>query len=138
MTGEIESYAMGTPQRTKLERERKAAVQDLEAWRKASFEEMNEKFTGLLAALYNEACEDVAQAAIERGFDMVIKDQSIERAPETRDEAAMLFSQRIVIYAKPEYDLTTEVVRRMNERYAAEQKNKTRPSLNDAAPPGLK
>jgi len=135
MAGEIESYAMGTPQRTKLERERKAAVQELETWRNESFEEMNEKFAALLTVLYNEACRDVAEAAAELGFDMVIKDQSIERAPETRDEAAMMFSQRIVIYVKPEYDLTSEIIRRMNERYAAEGKKEVGPSAGDAASP---
>jgi len=135
MAGEIESYAMGTPQRTKLERERKAAVQELETWRNESFEEMNEKFAALLTVLYNEACRDVAEAAAERGFDMVIKEQSIERAPETRDEAAMMFSQRIVIYVKPEYDLTSEIIRRMNERYAAEGKKEVGPSAGDAASP---
>jgi len=135
LSGEIESYAMGTPERTKLERERKAAAGELETWRRESFAEMNEKFTGLLSVLYNEACRDAAAAASERGFDMVIKDQSSERAPETRDEAAMMFSQRIVIYAKPEYDLTDEVVQRMNARYAAELEKGVEPSSEDAAAP---
>jgi Skp family chaperone for outer membrane proteins len=120
MEQEIEQLAMGTPERLALEQKHKTAVQDAEKFRRETFEELNRRFIAMISLLHKEILDETAAVAREGQFDLVIKDQTPEEAPIGRAEAVLQISQRVVLYAKPEYDLTATVVERLNRKYAAE------------------
>ncbi len=48
-------------------------------------------------------------------------------------EAVLQIGQRVVLYSKPEYDLTAPVLKRLNEKYEAERKKEA--PAPEAKPP---
>ena len=78
----------------------------------------------MLNQLFGEVLQEVAAIAKEGDYDLIIKDQSPDPAVNNRTDAVLQLGQRVVLYAKPEYDLTSVVIRRLNDKYAAEQKKK--------------
>jgi len=121
---QIEKLAMGTPERLELEEKAKAAVKDTEDFRRKAAEELNQKFISMLNSLVAEALKEIQVIAQEGHYDLIIKDQTPDPNVASRTDAVLQLGQRVVLYAKPEYDLTSAVIKRLNEKYDAEQKKK--------------
>ncbi len=116
---ETETYAMGTEERMALDRKTRDAVHELETWREVNRAETNRRLVELIEAVYTQMLAEIDGLAGEMNLDMVLKQQtrSVEK-PEAFAEAIDQISQRIVLYAKPEYDLTDRVIDRINKLYS--------------------
>ncbi len=90
---------------------------------------MNREYVRMLQALFVDVVEEVGRVAREQDYDFILKDQSAGEQPQTRPEAIVQLSQRVVLYSKPKYDLTDEIIRRLNEKYQTEDEKK-----NEQAP----
>lgn len=132
---EKEQLAMGTPEYGDLDKKERRKLRDLEEWRKRTYDLMNRRFVDLIEDIYAEIVRDVTAIAKEGDFDFVIKEQSQEIRPRSREEAVLQVSQRVVLYSKPEYDLTRVVVTRMNQRYALEKEKAKDAKRPAEAPP---
>ena len=102
-----QQLAMGTPERLALEEKRKAAMKDAEDFRRKSQEELNEHFVSMLNQLFDDVIREIEAAAKEGNYDMVLKDQSPEAKSPIRERPPPI-GQRVVLYSKPEYDLTAQ------------------------------
>jgi Skp family chaperone for outer membrane proteins len=123
-SAQIEKLSLGTPERLELEEKAKAAVKEEEEFRRKGAEELNEKFISLLNRLVAEVLQETAAIAKEGNYDLIIKDQTPDPSVASRDAAVLQLGERVVLYAKPEYDLTDAVIKRLNDKYAAELKKK--------------
>ena len=123
-SAQIEKLAMGTPERLELEEKAKTAVKEAEDFRRKATEELNQKFISMLNRLVAEALQEIETIAKEGNYDLIIKDQTPDPNVNNRTDALLQLGQRVVLYAKPEYDLTSVVIKRLNDKYAAEQKKK--------------
>ena len=121
---QIEKLAMGTPERLELEEKAKAAVKDTEDFRRKAAEELNQKFISMLNSLVAESLQEIQVIAQEGHYDLILKDQTPDPNVASRTDAVLQLGQRVVLYAKPEYDLTSAVIKRLNGKYDAEQKRK--------------
>ena len=121
---QIEKLAMGTPERLDLEEKAKAAIKEEEEFRRKSSEDLNAKFISMLNRLVAEVIQEIEVIAKEGNYDLIIKDQSPDPNVNNRTDAVLQLGQRVVLYAKPEYDLTGVVIKRLNDKYAAEQKKR--------------
>ena len=121
---QIEKLAMGTPERLELEEKAKTAVKEAEEFRRNATEQLNQKFISMLNRLFAEVIKEVEALAKEGNYDLIIKDQTPDPNVNNRTDAVLQLGQRVVLYAKPEYDLTGAVIKRLNDKYAAEQKPK--------------
>jgi outer membrane protein len=114
---EMQQLALGSPERMALDEKYKQAVAEAEQFRRKGHDRMNQEYVKLLQALFRDASEVINGIAREKDLDFVFKDQSADEQPLTRPEVILQLSQRVVLYAKPEYDLTDEVVKRLNDKY---------------------
>jgi Skp family chaperone for outer membrane proteins len=121
---EIEKLAMGTPERLELEEKAKTAVKETEEFRRKGAEALNEKFISMLHQLFGEVLQETDEIAKEGNYDLIIKDQTPDPNVNNRADAVLQLGQRVVLYAKPQYDLTSAVIKRLNDKYEAEQKKK--------------
>ena len=121
---QIEKLAMGTPERLELEEKAKTAVKEAEEFRRKGADELNEKFISMLNRLFAEVLQEIETIAREGNYDLIIKDQTPDPNVNNRTDAVLQLGQRVVLYAKPEYDLTGVVIKRLNDKYTAEQKKK--------------
>jgi Skp family chaperone for outer membrane proteins len=121
---QIEKLAMGTPERLELEEKAKTAVKEGNEFRRKATEDLNAKFVAMLNRLFGDVLQEVDAVAKEGNYDLIIKDQTPDPKVTNRDEAILQLGQRVVLYAKPEYDLTSAVIQRLNDKYTAEQKKK--------------
>ena len=119
---EIQQLAMGTKERLDLEEKRKATLKEAEDLRRKSQRGVEQKFVAMLNQLFDDVVREVEAVAKEGNFDLVIKDQSLEKNVTNPGEAVLQIGQRVVLYSKPEYDLTASVLKRLNDKYEAEQK----------------
>jgi len=118
---EIEQFAMGTPERIKRETKLKDSLKEFEKWSRSTRQDLNRRFVELIGKIYDDVTREAAAVAREGNFDFVIKEQSLQGGARTRDEIVLQISQRIMLYSKPEYDLTDVVAKRMNARFAKEK-----------------
>jgi len=116
---EAEQLAAGSPERKALEEKQRQATADLDQFRRASLANLNQRFVSMIDQLYGDIEREVEALGRERDFDLILKDQSRERPPRTRDEAVLQIAQRIVLYSRSDYDLTDLVAERLNARYDA-------------------
>ena len=131
MGQEIEQLAMGTPERLALQEKYRQAEKAIDEFRRETYEKLNARVVAMLGNLYQDVMVEVEALGKERDCDFILKDQSFDREATSRAEATLQISQRVVLYAKPEYDLTSVVIQRVNEKYA---KTKTLPTGLPAAP----
>jgi Skp family chaperone for outer membrane proteins len=121
---EIEKLAMGTPERLELEEKRKTAVSETEEFRRKGAEELNAKFISMLNLLFGEVLKEIEAVAKDGDYDLIIKDQTPDPNVSDRADAILQLGQRVVLYARPEYDLTSAVIKRLNDKYEAAKKTK--------------
>jgi Skp family chaperone for outer membrane proteins len=121
---QIEKLALGTPERLELEEKAKTAVKEAEEFRRKATEDLNARFVVMLNRLFGDVLREVEAIAKEGNYDLIIKDQTPDPNVNNRTDAIFQLGQRVVLYAKPEYDLTDTVIKRLNDKYAAEQKEK--------------
>jgi Skp family chaperone for outer membrane proteins len=121
---EIEKLAMGTPERLELEAKAKTAAKETEEFRRKGTAALNEKFISMLHRLFGEVLQETEEIAKEGNYDLIIKDQTPDPNVNSRADAILQLGQRVVLYAKPQYDLTSAVIKRLNDKYEAEQKQK--------------
>ena len=123
----MQDYAMGTPERLaqeeKLaEKARVARMLSMEAQTKESSLRAR-----MLKSIYADAMEAVEAYALEHDLDLVLKQQSFRLPGEERDEPASTaeavheLSQRTVLFAKPEFDITAPILEAMNAAYDRRQ-----------------
>ena len=120
LRGEIEQLAKGTPERLDLERK---AQQAFVEWQKVSREsqrKVDALMGEMLKELYGEVTAMVAQVGREGGYDFILKDQTSERQDSNRRQLVFDISQRLVLYAKPEYDISGIVIERLRAQYSKE------------------
>jgi Skp family chaperone for outer membrane proteins len=121
---QIEKLALGTPERLELEEKVKTAEKEAEQFRRKATDELNARFVVMLNRLFGDVLREVDAIAKEGDYDLIIKDQTPDPNVNTRTDAIFQLGQRVVLYARPEYDLTGAVIKRLNDKYAAEQKEK--------------
>ena len=121
---EIQKLAMGTPERLELEEKAKTAVKETEEFRRKGAAELNEKFISMFNALFGEVFKEIELMAREGDYDFILKEQTPDSNINDHGEAVLQLGERVVLYAKPEYDLTAAVIKRLNDKYDAEQKKK--------------
>ncbi len=131
---QIEKLAMGTPERLDLEEKAKTAAQQADEFRRKAADDLNSKFVSMLNALFGEVLQEVTAIAQEGDYDLIIKDQTPDPKVNNRTDAVLQLGQRVVLYAKPEYDLTSAVIQRLNDKYAAEQKKKETAPISPVQP----
>lgn len=122
VTDEMEQLAMGSPERVEMEGRRRKLAADLETFRRTSMEKLNKRYVDMILQLYTRIVQETDAVARERDYDMVIKDQTMEPEVGRRGEVVLQMSQRVVLFSKPEYDLTNSVIERLNAAFQAEQK----------------
>jgi Skp family chaperone for outer membrane proteins len=115
---------MGTPERLELEDKAKTAMKETEDFRRKGTQELNDRFVSMFNGLLGEVLKEIALVAKEGDYDLILKDQSPDPNVADRADAVLQLGQRVVLYAKPEYDLTSAVIKRLNDKYEAEQKKK--------------
>lgn len=124
MEQEMDQLAMGSPERMEMDQKYRESIAEAEQFRRQSHEKLNQEYVTMLQALYKDILAEVAILAKERDLDFVIKDQSSDEQPMTRPEVILQLSQRVVLYAKPDYDLSGELIKRLNEKYVTENEKK--------------
>ena len=120
LRNEIEQLAKGTPERLDLERKARKAFRE---WQKVSSEsrrKMDTRMAQMLRELYKDVTAMVAKVGREGGYDLIIKDQTSERQAVDRRQLVFDISQRIVLYAKPEYDISDIIIDRLSAQYSKE------------------
>ena len=118
---EMDQLAMGTPQRRELEKRNAEILAELKAFRKKNFDVLNKKFVATVNLLYDDVLREVDKFGRENDYDFIIKDQSVEAPATTHDAVVLQITKRVVLYSKPEYDLSSVISRRLNEKYKAEK-----------------
>ena len=86
----------------------------LTRFRRESLVTLEKEYSTRINELYGDIVKEVADAGREMNFDMVLKDQ-------TSDQDELRVVARVVLYSKPEFDLTNTVVERLNKKYAVQQ-----------------
>jgi len=130
---EIEQLAMGTPERLALEDKRKAALKQIEESRRAAQQKIAQRYVTAINQLYDDIRGVVSELGKEGDFDLIIKDQSTEAQTAAVTDPALQISRQVVLYSRPEYDLTSVVTQRVNDRYA-EQVKKSEPAKDPKKP----
>lgn len=119
MRQEIEQLAKGTPERLDLERKAQQAIMELRNAMQENQKLVDARLAEMLRSLYKDVTDEVASIGREEGYDFILKDQTINQASATRRQLVFDISQRIVLYAKPEYDISDSVIKRLAKKYAA-------------------
>ena len=119
---EIEQLAMGTPAREKLEKQLAEAAASLDEHRRKGYGLLDARFVESISKLYADITREIEELGREENFDLILKDQTTQSQPDSYNEVVLQISQRVVLYSKPQYDLTARVVSRLNDRYAARKK----------------
>ena len=122
IASEAEQLAMGVPERQALEEKAREEYRQLEKWRQENYMELDREWVKIIETLFEAIMVEVKAVAEEGDFDLVIQHQSNDASARTRNEAVVQISQQIVLFAKPQYDLTDVVVQRLNETYAEAKK----------------
>ena len=120
--GELDQLAMGTPEYQKTAKEHAAASKELDQFRATVLDQMNRKLLSSTESLYNEILREIERLGKERSFDFILKEQTPEIPATNYNQALFQISQRIVLYSRPEYDLTATVTQRLNAQYALQEK----------------
>ena len=115
---EIEQLAKGTPERIDLERKAQNALVELQKFNQESQKLVEARMAEMLRALYKDVTVEVTRIGQEGGYDFILKDQAIERAALNRRQLVFDISQRLVLYAQPQYDISDAVIKRLREKYA--------------------
>lgn len=119
MRREIEQLAKGTPERLDLERKAQKAIVELQKAVKENQKLVDARLAAMLRSLYKDVTDEVALIGREEGYDFILKDQSINQTSASRRQLVFDISQRIVLYAKSEYDITDVVIKRLTKKHAA-------------------
>ena len=133
---EIEQLAMGTPEREELEKKRAAADREVEEHRRKNYELLNSRLVETISQLYADILREVERLGREESFDLILKDQSSKAKAGSYNDVVLQISQRVVLYSKPECDLTAEVIRRLNDAYAAEKQAEVQKSSSEVPATG--
>jgi len=118
---EVQQLAAGTPEYEAAMERYQDAGKELEQFQRNGELEMDRKMLSATEILYSEILLEVQQIGAERDFDLIIKDQTPEVAPTVYNAAVLQISRQIVLYSKPEYDLTAVLVQRLNDKYATKK-----------------
>jgi len=100
------------------ERRKGELVARFEIERKNAEEEFSRYETRFMASLYKEIQEVTTTVAQAKGLTYVVKISPLPPTSESRD-AVMTALARSVVYSDPRADITGEVVRLLNQSYAA-------------------
>jgi len=143
---ELKDYAIGTAEFLAKQEELRERVNELRALEQEAAAARNSKWVILLKDTYADIDAAVQEYARERKIDLVIKQQSIGEYEEatlkkmTRDSMAIEISQRTILFATDQLDITDAILERLNETYdrlAAEEKKEAKTeakSLEDVKP----
>ena len=118
LQGEIEQLAMGTPERAELLRQREAAVKETRQFRATNMNALNRRVAETMQSLFEDVVAETRAVGREQGYDLILKHQSTTSELAAYEDVAIQMAKQVVLYAKPEYDLTQEVAARLNARYA--------------------
>ena len=125
---------LGTPDRLALADKIEIARREMQRFSERSAEEMDAKVTETISSLCAEVLSEVEVFGRERQYDFILKDQTPERKAGSRDEAVIQIAQRVVLYAKPEFDLTEAVTKRLNDKYLADKAKDVAPGAAEKRP----
>jgi len=124
LRGEIEQLAKGTPERLGLERKGQQAFVEWQKVSRESQRKVDVRMAEMLKELYGDVTAMVVQVGREGGYDFILKDQTSERQDSNRRQLVFDISQRLVLYAKPEYDISGIVIERLRAQYSKEAAEK--------------
>lgn len=113
---EMKQFKTGSPEFIKLEKQQTQMAAEFESFRKNSQRDLIRKEAELLKTVYLEAMEVVGRFADKFGYTMVMRFNS-----ETFDGDDMnkmqLVMNRVIVYHRPEDDLTDGVIKYLNSTY---------------------
>ena len=118
LRGELQQLARGTPERLELEEKAKAAYMALDRTRLEHRKTLNVRLGSMLRELHGDVVRKVEIIGREGGYDFILKNQSFEKPASGHRQTLLQISQQIVLYSKPEYDISDMVIKRLNEKYA--------------------
>ncbi len=115
---EIEQLAAGSEERRALEDEARAALARYQQASQENQEMFDRQSALMMTELYEDILRQVEALAEEEEYDMVLKNQVSELEPMSHDQAVLQISQRVVLYSKPEHDISEALIERLNAAYA--------------------
>ena len=130
LNGEIEQLAADTPERREKEEKFTAAYREFQTANRENQRILTTRSARALQDIYADILREAEALGREGRYDIIFKTQSADRPARTHDQAVLQISQQIVLYSKPEYDISDAVVERLNRQYAERAKS--------AAPGGAK
>lgn len=93
---------------------------DHQAFTEFSRRKMDVQHAVVLKRIYLSIKDAAAVMAMEQGYDLFFVDDSLAALPDgTEAEVRRQISARRMLYSNPEIDVTTELIARMNEAFAA-------------------
>jgi Skp family chaperone for outer membrane proteins len=113
---EIEQLARGAPGRLALEQQLRTVIMTLRKAVSDSKRFLSSRSSGMLRELYGDIIKTVAAVGKEGNYDMIFKTESFDEDVRDYKKAAFQVSMRVVLYSKAEYDITDEIVRRVNDK----------------------
>lgn len=129
---EVERLPMGTPERLEKQRELQELYKKGGEYAQAQFQGLDTMMGTGLREVYTDLATMVQTVAREGDYDFVLQEQNRTVDGKRRDEVMSQVMGRVVLYAKDGYDLTDEVVKRLNAAYDAKKKAD---AAKDAAAP---
>ena len=115
----------GTPQYDQLNGQLREKAIDFQAWSQVNKADLESRQKAQLKNLYQKMQDAVAEIAKQQGYDLVLTEQAPQLPPNT-DQMQMndlrgLLNARNVLFAKPELDITSQVIAKMDEKYQSGQ-----------------
>lgn len=115
-------FKPGTPEYDERRKTLMVQEAELKAYIDAEGKKIEQGMAGALRSIYEDIQAVVGRIAQERGIELVV---AAERLPPDPPETTAMIRQQIVlmkaIYWDPKVDLTEEVIKRLNDAYAAKQ-----------------
>ena len=113
---EMKQFKTGSPEFIKLEKQQTQMAGEFESFRKNSQRDLIRKEAELLKTVYLEAMEVVGRFADRFGYTMVMRFNSDTFDGDDMNKMQLVMN-RVIVYHRPEDDLTDGVVKYLNSTY---------------------
>ena len=113
---EMKQFKTGSPEFIKLEKQQTQLAAEFESFRKNSQRDLIRKEADLLKTVYLEAMEVVGRFADRFGYTMVMRFNSDTFDGDDMNKMQLVMN-RVIVYHRPEDDLTDGVIKYLNGAY---------------------
>jgi len=120
LRSEYDNLPPGTDARSQKRAQIEAALAELEKSGADLQAEMIKQRRESLSKMFNKICEAVRDYAQEEGIDLVLKVQDLHVSPEQPEQMGAVLGSAQVLYARDGFDVSAEIVQRLNAAYPKE------------------